>query len=161
MTYTKEDLYQFALKDIKYSMGMAMGNAFQKAVDFYLSDKNINRGFSESDALLVIERLRDMFYSSNQEELSKQIAAWEEFEGKALKEKLGIVDHFENVIIDAEPKVFKPTKKGKDPDEKKETMMNAEFDNKREGFGFETKQYRAIDKEGTKEEIIKEDLKPY
>jgi hypothetical protein len=73
MAYTLQDKRDFFEKDIKYNIGMGVGNAFNKAVDFYISDKNINRGASEKDALLIIEGLRDMFYSSNQSKIEEEI----------------------------------------------------------------------------------------
>jgi len=76
MAFSTEDLYNIYLKDTKYNIGMGVGNAFNKAVDFYLSNKNINVGKSESDALMIIEGLRNMFFESNRIKVEKEFESF-------------------------------------------------------------------------------------
>jgi len=73
MSYTIQDKREFFEKDAKYNIGMGVGNAFNKAVDYYLSDKPQTRGKTDADTLLLIEQLRDMFYKSNQAKIEQEI----------------------------------------------------------------------------------------
>lgn len=99
MAYTTQDKFDFAIKDAKYSIGQGMGNAFAKAIDFYLSDKNINKGNTENDALLIIEGLRDMFFKSNQEAIQQAFDVWLKTNEKRIKLEVGLeVPTIENGI---------------------------------------------------------------
>ena len=98
MPYSNQDKMEFAIKDAKYSIGAAMGNAFSKAVDFYLSDKNINVGRTEHDAWIIIEGLRDMFFKGNQEAVNRETIAWLEENEHRLRIEYGL----ETPVIDVD-----------------------------------------------------------
>ena len=98
MAYSLQEKLEFQIKDAKYSIGMAMGNAFSKAVDFYLSTEKTNFGKSEKKALRTIEGLRDMFFKSNQAKMEEEIANYLEANIGKWKEQLGFPPDDVNVV---------------------------------------------------------------
>ena len=90
--YSKEDLYNFARKDAVYAIGMGRGNALSKAVDLVASFKERIKVENGKGLENEIYTWAEKFYNFNQEKIADDLKIWEEFEGKALKEKLGIIE---------------------------------------------------------------------
>ena len=71
MPYNLQDKRDFFEKDLKYSIGQGVGNAFSKAVDVIIS-----RGVQGKTLPQILEEvlpLRDMFFNENQGKMNFEI----------------------------------------------------------------------------------------
>lgn len=88
MPYTPQEKKDFAIKDAKYAIGMAMGNAFQKSVDLVIASGDINENFE--DTVKAIKGLRDEFFKDNQARIQEEFDKWLEENEPKIDEALGI-----------------------------------------------------------------------
>lgn len=75
MPYNSQDKYDFAIKDAKYSIGQALGNAFSKAVDVIICEHSKDE-IDGKNVIGEIIRLRDLFFEENQKKLEEEQNKW-------------------------------------------------------------------------------------
>ena len=80
--YSNQDKYDFAIKDIKYSIGMSRGNALSKAVDLVIAGGVV--GKSHEEVFKDIFEVADKFHHFNQVSIDKDFKLWLESNEKKL-----------------------------------------------------------------------------
>ena len=71
MAYSLSEVRAFYEKDVKYNIGMGVGNAFNKAVDVVIA--RVNELDEGEDIIKRIMQYRDTFFQENQNKIEQEI----------------------------------------------------------------------------------------
>lgn len=93
--YSPQEKKDFILKDMKNAIGMGVGNAFTKAVDYHLGMINnlpidIKKEIKDEDMLESIMKTRDEFFSASQQKIHEEFNNWLKQNEDEIDESLGI-----------------------------------------------------------------------
>ena len=90
--YTPQEKKDFILKDMKNAIGLGVGNAFSKAVDYILSlHEKTNPSLINSPQLMKdIFETRDQFFASNQQKIHEEFQNWLKQNEDEIDSSLGI-----------------------------------------------------------------------
>lgn len=156
MAYTNQDKYEMTLRQARVDIGQGRGNALSKAVDLFSNltgnDQKIIRKM-DIEMFDTIFHYADKFAEFNQKRIDEDYQKWLEENDDNLKTTLGIV----NKPMSPEEEYFNTPLKVQKVYKAKDTD-SWRGDNSAK---YPNKTLVANDKEGGREYIEKQDLKPF